>query len=269
MQEYVSIANVPDSAIPAESSLSASKTPAQRGAVLVWNEDPPQSRRRSVNTEANLDRLRAAVADIFTAVNNGLRGERESAKRCMQQAAVILQVDPWFANAIEGADFPSEQRSKAVRGGLAPWQIRRVRTHIEANLDATIRVKDLAALIKLSPCHFSRAFKESVADTPHSYVMHRRLERAQELMLTTDASLGQIATDCGFADQAHFNKLFRRLVGERPREWRLARGCARLVSDRSTLDASGLEPLDDAQPDGPRPRGGHGLDQIGVLRLNG
>ena len=269
MEEYLSIAKVPGSATRAESSSSASKTPVQRGAVLIWNENPPESRQRSLNAEVILDRLRAAVADIFAAVSNGLRGERESAKRCMQRAAVILQVDPWFANAIEGADLPSEERSKPVRGGLAPWQVRRVRTHIEANLDGTIRVKDLAALIKLSPSYFSRAFKNSVADTPHNYVMHRRLERAQELMLTTDASLGQIAADCGFADQAHFNKLFRRLVGERPGAWRRARGCGRILGDRSTLDPSGLEPLEDAQADGPRPRGGHGLDQIGILRLNG
>jgi AraC family transcriptional regulator len=153
----------------------------------------------------------------------------------------------------EQMNVPTEWRSKLVRGGLAPWQVRRVTTHIEANLDGTIRIKDLAALIKLSPSHFSRAFKRDFADSPHRYLMRRRLERAQGMMLKTNASLGQIAGDCGFADQAHFNKLFRRLVGESPRAWRRAR----------------LEPLDEAQADGQRPRGSHGLDQIGVLCLNG
>ena len=100
--------------------------------------------------------------------------------------------------------------------------------------------------------------------------MRRRLERAQQMMLTTNASLGQIAGECGFADQAHFNKLFRRLVGESPHAWRC--GCIRPISDRVTLDASGLEhlkPLHETQTNGQRPRGSHGLDQIGILCLNG
>lgn len=226
----------------------------------------------SVNAEPTLDRLRAAVAEIFTAVNSGLRDERESAKKCMLRAAAILRIDPWFANAVEEIDFPTGRRSKLVRGGLAPWQIRRVTMHIEANLDAKIRIKDLAALINLSPSHFSRAFKRGFVDSPHRYLMRRRLERAQGMMLTTNASLGQIAGDCGFADQAHFNKLFRRLVGESPRAWRRVRGGSHHISDRLTLDAPDikrLKPLDEAQADRQRPRGRHGLDQIGVLCLNG
>jgi transcriptional regulator GlxA family with amidase domain len=110
-----------------------------------------------------------------------------------------------------------------VRGGLAPWQVRRVKTHIEANLDGTIGVKVLAELVQLSPFHFCRAFRDSFGESPHGYVMRRRVERAQGLMLTTNASLGQIAADCGLADQAHFNKLFRRFVGESPGMWRRAR----------------------------------------------
>jgi len=272
MQNYALIANVSDSMIRTESSVSASKPLAQRGASPVWDEEAPESGRRSVNAEPTLDRLRAAVAEIFTAVNSGLRDERESAKKCMLRAAAILRNDPWFANTIEEINFPTERRSKLVRGGLAPWQVRRVTTHIEANLDVKIRIKDLAALIKLSPSHFSREFKKGFADSPHRYLMRRRLERAQGMMLTTDASLGQIAGDCGFADQAHFNKLFRRLVGESPRAWRRVRGGSRPISDRVTLDAPDLErlkPLDEAQADGQRPRGSNGLDQIGVLCLNG
>jgi AraC family transcriptional regulator len=272
MQEYVSIANVSDSAIRTESPLSASKPLARRGATPVWDEDSPESGRGSVNAEPTLGRLRAAVAEIFAAVNSGLRDEHESAKKCMLRAAAILRIDPWFANAIEEINFPTERCSKLVRGGLAPWQVRRVTMHIEANLDATIRIKDLAALIKLSPSHFSRAFKEGFADSPHRYLMRRRLERAQGMMLTTNASLAQIAGDCGFADQAHFNKLFRRLVGESPRAWLRVRGCSRPIIDRVTLDAPDLEclkPLDEAQADGQRPRGSHCLDQIGVLCLNG
>ena len=181
------------------------------------------NRRGSTNTRVALDWLRAAVAEIFEAVSNGLQDERESAKRCMQRVVAILRVDPWLANAMAEVGFPREECSKPVRGGLASWQKHLVTAHIEANLDAAIRVKDLAALINLSSCYFSRVFRESFHETPHGYVMRRRVQRAQGLMLTTDASLARIAADCGLADQAHLNKIFRRFVGESPGAWRRVR----------------------------------------------
>jgi len=269
MQAYGSITNGSDSVRRTKSPLDALKTTARRGAVSAWDEAALASGRGSANTEATLGQLRAAVAEIFKAVGNGLQDKRASAKRCMQRASAILRVDPWFANAIREVDFPSKERSKSVRGGLAPCQIRRVTTHIEANLAVPIPMKRLAQVAWLSSSHFSRAFKESFADTPNRYVMRRRVERAQGMMLATDATLGRIAADCGFADQSHFNRQFRRLVGENPLAWRRARGWRRPISDRLTRGIKRLELLDQAQADGQRPRGGHCLDQIGVLRLNG
>jgi AraC family transcriptional regulator len=272
MQAYVSMANGSDSATRAKSSLNALKTTARRGAVSAWDEGASANGDGSADPQATLEQLRAAVAEIFKAVGNGLQNKRASAKRCMQRASAILRVDPWFANAIREADFPNKERSKSLRGGLAPCQVRRVTTHIEANLAVPIPMKRLAQVAWLSSSHFSRAFKESFADTPNRYVMRRRVERAQGMMLATDATLGRIAADCGFADQSHFNRQFRRLVGENPLAWRRARGWRRRISDRSTIDSRGIkrsEPLDQAQADGQRPRGGHCLDQIGVLRLNG
>lgn len=222
MQEHVS-----DSVIRTEFSLGVARSLAQRGAAPAWDKDAPRSWHGSTYAgAANPNYLRAALAEIFKAVIDGLQDEPESTKRCMRHAAVILQRVPWFANAIEKIDFPSEERWKRNRGGLAPWQIRRVTTHIEANLDTTIRIKDLATAIKLSSSHFQRAFRKNFDDSPHRYVMRRRMERAQDMMLTTDASLKQIAVDCGLADQAHFNKLFRRFVGETPSAWRRARARA-------------------------------------------
>ncbi len=110
----------------------------------------------------------------------------------------------------------------ATRGGLAPWQVRRVTEHIEEHLSSTIRLQDLASIARLSHSHFCRAFKESMGHPAHAYVMRRRVHRAQGLMLTSAESLSQIAALCGMADQAHFCKLFRRLVGESPNAWRRA-----------------------------------------------
>ena len=106
---------------------------------------------------------------------------------------------------------------------LAPWQARIVTTYIEANLDTPLRNTELAALARLSPCHFNHAFRNSFGHAPRAYIIRRRLERAQDLMLSTDSSLSQIAANCGLADQAHFNRLFRKVVGDSPGAWRRAR----------------------------------------------
>lgn len=107
-----------------------------------------------------------------------------------------------------------------AKGGLAAWQLRRVRDHVEANLDATILVEDLSGVAKLSPGHFCRAFKASTGDTPHGYVVRQRIRRAQRMMLSTQDSLSQIACACGLTDQAHLTRLFRRFVNDTPLAWR-------------------------------------------------
>jgi AraC family transcriptional regulator len=64
-------------------------------------------------------------------------------------------------------------------------------------------VADLCALIKLNEAHFSRSFKRTFADSPNAFLIRRRLKRAEQYMLQTDASLSDIALRCGFTDQAH------------------------------------------------------------------
>ncbi|WFU84418.1 AraC family transcriptional regulator [Bradyrhizobium sp. CIAT3101] len=117
----------------------------------------------------------------------------------------------------EHADAPS-----ASAGRLAPWQERRLKTHIEANLSVSLTTAELAGVVNLSPSYFSRAFKKSFGQPPHSYLTTRRTIRAQELMLTTNEPLSQIAVACGLVDQSALCRLFRRTVGRNPHAWRRA-----------------------------------------------
>lgn len=105
---------------------------------------------------------------------------------------------------------------------LAPWQMRRITAHIDANLDTALRVEELARIARLSQSYFARAFSGSFGCPPHRFVTRCRLERAKELMLKADVSLRQIATDCGFADQAHFSRIFLKFIGDSPARWRRA-----------------------------------------------
>jgi transcriptional regulator GlxA family with amidase domain len=162
----------------------------------------------------SLDQLRSVVVELHTALHAALRDERSNATACLQRAKAML-------NGVDGTS-PQLSENRAPHG-LAPWQVRRVLAHIEANLSTCIRNKDLAAVARLSPFHFNVAFRNSVGESPHRYLIRRRVERAQGLMLSTGKSLSEIAAECGLADQAHLTRLFRNVVGESPSTWRRAR----------------------------------------------
>jgi transcriptional regulator GlxA family with amidase domain len=163
---------------------------------------------------ASLHRLRSAFVELSIALNETLRDERGNAAARVRRAQAMLQ-------SIN--DTSTQLSAKSLRQGLAPWQVRRVLAHIDGNLGTPIRNKDLATLARLSTFHFGFAFRNSVGDSPHAYIIRRRMERAQGLMLSTDKTLSEIAVECGLADQPHFTRLFRRVVGESPAAWRRAR----------------------------------------------
>jgi len=113
-------------------------------------------------------------------------------------------------------------RPQAAGGGLAGWRVKRVAAFVEANMDSSIRVGDLARIVLMSTSHFCRAFKQTFGETPLRYVMRQRMRRAQAIMLRSRDSLAKIAVDCGMCDQAHFSRVFRKIVGVNPGAWRRA-----------------------------------------------
>jgi AraC-like DNA-binding protein len=116
-----------------------------------------------------------------------------------------------------------DSRSIASKCYLAPWQTRRVIEFVEANLSGTIKIQDLAGLTRLSASYFSKAFSSDFGKSPYAYVVRRRIERAQEMMLLTNEPLASIALACGLADQSHLTRLFHRIIGVTPASWRRLR----------------------------------------------
>lgn len=112
------------------------------------------------------------------------------------------------------------EASSRARGGLAGWQEARVKEYIEENLGQDIGLLELAALCQLSPSQFGRAFKAGTGITPHRWLVERRVARARRLMASGEGTLADIAQACGFADQSHLAREFRRLEGCSPSEWR-------------------------------------------------
>ena len=173
-------------------------------------------------------KIRSVMAELCSAIRSALDDERGTAEASLRRAAELLQEMGEMATAAP----------QPVRGGLAPWQIRKVTSHVETHLDRPIRNEELAALVRLNSSHFGRAFRNSFGEPPHEYVIRRRVEHAQGLMLSTDASLSEIALNCGLADQSHLTRLFRRFAGESPRAWRRARIGAPIPGSESARPAS-------------------------------
>jgi AraC family transcriptional regulator len=203
--------------VPTQRAFARSRSSADLNSGDV---NPPRRPQVSHSARvASVEVLRDVVIELIHAVNCVLNEELEAAVGSVERSAALLEVSarlPEFNHLTKIA-------SPVARGGLAPWQARTVKTHIETHLDGSLRIKDLARVVQLSEFHFCRVFRVSFGHSPHSYVLQRRIERAQDLILSTRLTLGQIAFDCGFADQAHFTKMFRRLCGESPGEWRRIR----------------------------------------------
>ncbi|MGP8305467.1 helix-turn-helix domain-containing protein [Vibrio sp. YIC-376] len=107
-----------------------------------------------------------------------------------------------------------------VTGGLAPFQLARVKAYIDANLGSSIQLCDLAEVTNLSEYHFARMFKQSVGFAPHQYVMQQRLRLAKTLLKQSDMSLVTIALHCGFSSSGHFSNRFKLANGCTPTKYR-------------------------------------------------
>src|SRR4051812_10834769 len=154
-----------------------------------------------------------SVAKLVETARRELDRDQEVAKASLVTASHILQAEIERCSGANGS----------ARGGLAGWQMLRVRAYIDSNLHRTIHIRDLSAVARRSPAHFSRKFKLAVGDSPHAYVVRRRLERACHLMMTSAEPLSEIALSVGFSDQAHLCRLFRQAFGQSPANWRRER----------------------------------------------
>ncbi len=111
-----------------------------------------------------------------------------------------------------------DQIGAPFRGGLAPAAFRRLEAMINAALDkaSSTTLADMAAIASLSVSHFVRAFRQHTGDTPHKYLVRRRMERAVSLLRVAKVPLGDVADKVGFSTPAHFVATFRAAMGATP-----------------------------------------------------
>lgn len=117
---------------------------------------------------------------------------------------------------------------RTYEGGLSQCSLRQVLDYIQAFLDQDLSLEILANLVNISKFHFIDLFKQSMGMTPHQYVTQQRIERAKELLRGASSarlgdralSIAEIGLACGFANQSHFTRLFRRHTGATPKDYR-------------------------------------------------
>jgi AraC family transcriptional regulator len=159
---------------------------------------------------------------VFDEVIGHLNITLLSALRAREQVSRIFVDHLTMAFAAHVAESYGGMQTvrRAFRGGLTPWQERRAKEMILADLMGGTSLATVAAACGLSASHFARAFRKSTGWPPHAWLNWARVERAMLLLRERRQSLTEIALECGFVDQSHFTRVFRRRIGLPPSAWR-------------------------------------------------
>jgi AraC family transcriptional regulator len=174
--------------------------------VLQTDTFPPQP---------SIECIPAVISDLIEAAVAAFDVDRSASLRDLLRAAAILRA--------RANDSQRTRHQVQRRGGLVRWQMNRIIDYIDQHIAEKITGEDLATLINVSTGQLFRAFKASVGTPPLQYVAARRVELACSLLRTTQEPLSQVALACGFCDQSHLCRVFRRVLGASPTVWRRAR----------------------------------------------
>ncbi|HEV2659042.1 MAG TPA: AraC family transcriptional regulator [Ktedonobacteraceae bacterium] len=155
---------------------------------------------------------------LLTQIGLALRRELEQSapagKLYAQTAAQMLAVHllrHYASAAIDIKEFPQ---------GLTRHQVKRVTDFIRTHLNQDLSLQILAEQIGFSVYYFARLFQQTMGVSPHQFVLDRRIERAQHLLVKTDTPLASIALECGFANQSHLTQVFKQHLALTPRSYR-------------------------------------------------
>ena len=117
----------------------------------------------------------------------------------------------------EGAKIPAAK--PATRQELLR-RVSRGRDFMESTWTESITLEEIARAACLSPYHFHRLFRQMFGERPHQYLVRRRLERAAEMLRSSDVPVTQVCLEAGFESPGSFSTLFRQRYGMPPSQWR-------------------------------------------------
>ncbi|MEL6927945.1 MAG: AraC family transcriptional regulator [Cyanobacteria bacterium J06600_6] len=103
--------------------------------------------------------------------------------------------------------------------GLSNYKLRQAIDYIQSNLDKKLSLETMANQVNMSKYYFATQFKQAMGVSPYQYAIAQRLAKAKQLLKKGKHTLSEIALDCGFASQSHFNQVFRQHVGTTPKRY--------------------------------------------------
>jgi AraC family transcriptional regulator len=148
---------------------------------------------------------------ITTALRDGTAGDGLYIDTLAQMMAVHL------ARFHSSNSLPVRTTTNPTVSGR---RMQRVLEYIEENLDGDLSLDAMAAEVGISPIYLARAFKAAVGQSPHRYVLARRIERAKELLRNTELPVVDVALSSGFSSQSHLSYWFQRYLGVSPAAYR-------------------------------------------------
>jgi len=183
-------------------------------------------------------RARAVAADgVYGSLLAALAAEARQAAYPLQEL-IVESIATALAYRLVTRLARATPRAVSLPGALNMRAFRDVAAHIERHLDERISLSDLAGVAGVSRFHFARQFRLRTGESPMGYLLRVRIERGKQLLRETAASIGEVAAALAFADQSHFTRTFKRLVGVPPREYKAGGGPASRTRTAAPLHVS-------------------------------
>jgi AraC-like DNA-binding protein len=164
-------------------------------------------RRKAYKLSAGADEKRQMVMlieSIHMEETNKQPGYRQAILLQLQQILLLL-----------GRTINPTDADQAVSTVLPSW-MKSILTYIDEHPGSALGLSQLAKQASVTPAHFSRAFKKLTGLNVTEYVTAKRIIRAKELLIETDANISDIAERCGFESLPHFHRMFKKLTGMTP-----------------------------------------------------
>lgn len=206
-------------------------TPAYQPHTLLWNRDT-----ELVMFDLEPEFIERTVGEGFRGGEVDIREEANVRDSFITQLGSALHSEFKHPSAVGRIYIESLATTLAVHllrnysvtahsvrklsGGLSGARLRRAIEYIDSHLDQNLSLSQIAETVGMSSYYFSRALKKSTGFTPHTYVIHQRMERAKQLLIETKLPVIDIALSVGYINHSHFSTQFRKLAGVSPTAYR-------------------------------------------------
>ncbi|MGN6711204.1 response regulator [Anaerocolumna jejuensis] len=128
----------------------------------------------------------------------------------------IEQLKNWIINILKGMNELMLKQNIPEKRDV----VEEVKKYLSKNFASDIKLTDISEKFFINPFYFSQLFKKRTGDTYQNYLTNLRINRAKKLLEETDLKIFEICEMVGYTDTNHFNKVFERIIGIRPSEYK-------------------------------------------------